>query len=262
MMCLRHLNNMNQIVEFKSVGVNNASTFTGLCSIHDSNIFNRIDNCNININNPSHLFLLAYRSVLRELHAVSLGAAKIQSAYQKGIRLGLWRGDTYSTQGMQAVSHLVNAYYCYLYKKSYDDAFLNRRYNEIKHMVILLKNAEPSIAVSALYSLDDFQTTNDVVRVALNIFPRNGDYIIIFSYLARDERYIDSYLDTISSKKGKAQKDLISWIVLQHCENFVMSPEYFNQLSKNKRENMITLFADTILLNKEYYANAAICLFT
>ena len=47
------------------VGRNSATTFTGLCSKHDHEIFFEIDNNEINSENQQHLFLLAYRSVYR-----------------------------------------------------------------------------------------------------------------------------------------------------------------------------------------------------
>src|SRR5689334_8203934 len=72
-------------VEFRRVGKNTASTFTGLCARHDNQIFRPIDDFSFDVLNPEHLFLLAYRSVLNELHAVMQGAARIQVAYQKRV---------------------------------------------------------------------------------------------------------------------------------------------------------------------------------
>jgi hypothetical protein len=40
-----------------------ASTFTGLCSPHDAEIFRPIDTENFNPRSQEHLFLIAYRSV-------------------------------------------------------------------------------------------------------------------------------------------------------------------------------------------------------
>ena len=59
---------------FKSVGRNDATTFTGLCSEHDRRMFEPIDKATINVLDEEHLFLFAYRSVLRELHADATGA--------------------------------------------------------------------------------------------------------------------------------------------------------------------------------------------
>jgi hypothetical protein len=58
-----------------------ASTFTGLCTVHDAKLFAPIDTKEFNDHDRQQLFLLAYRSVTRELHAVMEGALKIQSTY-------------------------------------------------------------------------------------------------------------------------------------------------------------------------------------
>ena len=64
------------IVAFESIGRHRATTFTGLCGKHDRLIFEPIDKSPIDIRNGEHLFLVAYRSVLRELHATLSGAAR------------------------------------------------------------------------------------------------------------------------------------------------------------------------------------------
>ena len=80
-------------ISFESIGRNRATTFTGLCGKHDQAIFDPIENGAIDVAVEEHLFLLAYRSVLRELHATMSGAIKIQLAYQKKVELGMVRGD-------------------------------------------------------------------------------------------------------------------------------------------------------------------------
>ena len=71
-----------------SVGRNDAITFTGSCSEHDRRIFEPIDKSPINVQDDEHLFLLAYRSVLRELYAVATGAVKNQLGYRAKSGLG------------------------------------------------------------------------------------------------------------------------------------------------------------------------------
>jgi hypothetical protein len=52
-----------------SAGRNEASTFTGLCSAHDADLFRPIDTRELDVNDREQFFLLAYRSVTREVHA-------------------------------------------------------------------------------------------------------------------------------------------------------------------------------------------------
>ena len=61
------------IIDYGLVGRKEATTFTGLCDEHDNEVFRPIDTNDINAENQQHLFLLAYRAVLRELHATMEG---------------------------------------------------------------------------------------------------------------------------------------------------------------------------------------------
>ncbi len=80
-------------IEFKQIGKNKATTFTGLCAKHDNHLFRPIDNGLPDLGTPQHLFLLAYRAVLREFHAVLQNAARFQSTYLKRVEVGLSPGD-------------------------------------------------------------------------------------------------------------------------------------------------------------------------
>jgi hypothetical protein len=56
------------VMKFEKVGRNEASTFTGLCAKHDTELFKAIDTEPLDVDNCEHLRQLAYRSVMREMH--------------------------------------------------------------------------------------------------------------------------------------------------------------------------------------------------
>ena len=96
--------------QFQKVGRNQASTFTGLCAKHDSSIFYSLDTQLFDLNNPEHLFLLAYRSVTRELHAICEGAVRLQGSYQLRVEKGLDPSDAPSPAGMIATEQLFKSW--------------------------------------------------------------------------------------------------------------------------------------------------------
>ena len=51
----------------KSIGLKQASTFTGYCGLHDNDLFTPIEKHALKIN-EHHAFLLAYRSMAKELY--------------------------------------------------------------------------------------------------------------------------------------------------------------------------------------------------
>ena len=74
---------------FQPVGRNLATTFTGLCRNHDRELFKPIEAKPIQTSNLQHLFLLAYRAVLKESHDSRKAAIGLQLSFQEGIERGI-----------------------------------------------------------------------------------------------------------------------------------------------------------------------------
>ena len=74
--------NRKQVLDLRLVGRNEASTFLGLCEEHDRKLFEPIDKRPIDANNQEQLFLLAYRSMLKEYHVTFDGFNRIHQGYQ------------------------------------------------------------------------------------------------------------------------------------------------------------------------------------
>jgi hypothetical protein len=76
-------------ISFERVGMRKATVFTGLCASHDTCLFRPIEANVLDLGNPEHLFLLAYRAVLRETHVCLEAATRLQSVYMKKVKLRL-----------------------------------------------------------------------------------------------------------------------------------------------------------------------------
>jgi len=246
--------------EFKRIGKNKATTFTGMCAQHDSGIFRPIDEGLPVLGDPSHLFLLAYRAVLREYHVVLQNAIRFQSVYQKRVAVGLSPGDEPCDYGMFATGHLVNAYDTYQYKRQFDTAYLTNDWSHLKHYILVLKDQAPSIAVSSMFSLDDV-AASETPRVTLSIYPAAPDVVVVFSALPRDAPHVDNYLHRILSSESYFQKYLLSKIILQCCDNFVIDPQYFDAMPQDKVAALRNFFVDTISKNAPAHEDGRLYLF-
>jgi hypothetical protein len=100
-------------------------------------------------------------------------------------------------------------------------------------------------------SLDGMSRNNDWVRVTLNVLPLgNTESAAVFSYLPRDADLVRSGLDRILSSEGVYQKYLLSKLILNNCENFVVSPAYFDQWSAAKLRAITDYFTETLTAGK------------
>lgn len=250
------------VISFEDVGRNQATTFAGFCSEHDSNIFNAIDTNPFSPSDSEHLFLVAYRAVARELHAVMDGAIKIQGTYQKRVEIGIDSGDEPTPAGMLAIEHMMKSYQTYRYKCSFDAALVSRKHDAVSHHVITIHREEPTIAVSSLLSLDGLYRKDDWIRVALNVVPLSTtESAAVFSYLPHDAELVRSGLDRILTSEGSYQKYLLSKLILNNCENFVVSPSYYDQWSTEKRRAVADYFVETLLVGKLEVENRNFYLF-
>jgi hypothetical protein len=236
-------------VEFQDEGRNQATTFTGLCSIHDTELFRPIETAPIDIRNPEHLFLLAYRAVLKELHTVMEWAFRLQQVYMKRVQLGLSPKGKPDAAGALATERLVASYLTYQYKARYDQAYLRKDFSAVAHEVIELVGQAPTVAVSSLTADDEIKTPDDVARIALNVFPRKEGTVAVFSYLANEKQYASRFHAEISQATGDYQKYLLSRLILRCCENFVLSPDYYERMSPGRKAAVQKFFMETLFKN-------------
>lgn len=247
-------------IDFKRVGRHQATTFTGLCSQHDNDIFRRIDDGVPELSDPSHLFLLAYRAVLREFHVCLQNAWRFQSTYQKRVEVGLSPGTEPCNYGLFATAHLANAYECYEYKRRFDQYYLQTDWSQLHHHIIVLKDQPPSIAVSSMFSLDAVDAP-ETPRVTLSVFPAANDVVVAFSSVPNDAPFVTAYLDRILSSDSYFQKYLLSKLILQSCDNFVIAPTYYDALTQDRKDALCEFYVGTIFETAERHEDGRLYLF-
>lgn len=237
-------------IDFSLVGRNQATTFTGLCDHHDQTIFAPIEKNQIRLDDEEHLFLLAYRAAYRQLHATMEVAAKIQAGYLKRVERGLDPEDTPAPAGMFAVERMIVSWGTWRYKAQLDMAHADKEFSVLSHDVITLDVLQPTIAVSALFSVGAVlvRDDDDVLRVHLNVLPLNPTKTaVIFSYLHSDAGQARAVLSHILQSNGFHQRYELSRLILARCENFVLAPRYFDEWPQQKKDNVRRYFIQTLV---------------
>jgi len=233
-------------VSFGLVGRNVATTFTGLCKDHDNSLFAPIDDNEIDTKNKEHLFLLAFRSVLKGLHAAMKAAIDIQSSYMRGIGLGKFDSNNVDLPMKLATEKLQAAYFFDMYKLLYDQILLDRCFGKVLHREFVLNTEIPTLAVSSVFSCDIFSNaTVGPAYMVLNIFPSNNKTKVIFSYL---KEHIDE-AQTIFSHLMFANQHYLKYevfkLVLRKCENFVLAPWIYESFNADQIETILNYFKET-----------------
>lgn len=235
-------------VNFALVGRNQATTFTGLCSRHDDLIFRPIEKGTIKFRDSEHLFLLAYRAAYRELHATMEGAARVQRSYLARVRHGLDPEDSPSPAGLFAINRMLLSWETFNYKSLLDIAHAQRDFGVMTHDVVTLHVERPTIAACSLFSVDHIYVGDDRLRIHLNVLPVDpATTLAVFAYLQPYASQARAFLDRILRSDGAHQRYELSRLILNSCENFVLSPHYFDTWSDQKRSAVRSYFTRTIL---------------
>lgn len=235
------------LVSLRRVGRNMASTFTGLCADHDQEMFRPIDAAAIDLENPEHLFLVAYRAAYREFHACLQTAMRLQTAYLERVDSGLDPPHTPTPAGLLAAHRIAAAHEMFECKVALDDGRARRDFGFMTHNVIRLERQAPTIAVCSLYSVDHLAGTESTLRIHLNVLPLSQtETAVVFSYAAADAGLARAHLDRVLNSSGAHHKYELSRVIVENCENFVLNPDYVASWSDKKRRTVEAVAADVM----------------
>lgn len=151
---------VSKIVRPKKVGINQASVFTGFCSNHDKQIFAPIEDDAFN-KSAYHCFLVAYRSLCRELFVKESAANTFSFAQQ------LDKGKSLSEQVMiqqmakyyGSNNDLTTGDLQYL-KQKLDQMFTAGAYDDLHHLVVELEHPA-RVMTSAVLGYTDWSGVKD-----------------------------------------------------------------------------------------------------
>jgi hypothetical protein len=238
-------------LDFENIGHDEASTFYGLCSKHDSE------------SNPQQLFLIAYRSVLKKLHTLSLEAVRMQKIHEDQVKVGRATTNPSDPVLNMVVACFTRAAGAHEYKRKLDNAYLNKHYKILTHKTFSIKHKMPTVAVSAFYFLGHRMLDNTHVPwVILNVFPKVDETSVIYSCTEEDEKIVSLEIKEILNSSPKRRTWLLSKAIIEATENFVVSPKFWNSLSKEKRQAIISFYQDTLLEGKDFKGDIRdLCLF-
>ena len=224
-------------VVFRPVGRNSATTFTGLCGDHDRELFAAIETIPVQTTDARHLFLLAYRAVLKEAHASRKSAIDVHASYLEGVKKGVYPEDEPSPVGLLAcecmtAAHLVNAV-----KTVFDNAYLQDNWDAVNHQVCFTES-RPTVAVNSMFSTNLWSRFLDAPAfVMFNVFPvAYNKTAVVLSSTADQRPEAMAAFGHILLSRGSYQQYELSKLILKKAQNVVIAPSFFDTLTAQQRE--------------------------
>lgn len=250
--------------EFRSIGRNDASTFPGFCQTHDADIFRPIDTKPLDVMDLEQLFLLAYRSVSRELHAIMDGAVRIQGALNFLVETGEVPSNEASGPMIEATVQLLKSWGMYKYRsKFFDSAILRKQFGGIKHSVFKFENEKPILAASSFFSIKPPKRPGHLFPgVSLNVVPTSiSESLVVFSYASEHSGDVRRYIAPIILSTGETRKLRLSEMIVCRAENFFVTPSKVASWTDDKRRTIETVFKETMLRDQDPAENKELMLF-
>jgi len=159
-------------LEFSKVGRNEATTITGLCSAHDTQLFKEIDTELFDEDNCVHRRQLAYRSVMPELSTELENAVRANAMHYE-----LYRADKKDPETSETVflhlwkDWMVKSQKGYRYRRRhFDGPMENGKEPNLRHLIIEMERQVPALACSSLFSTS-VTSDGDIIGATLNVVP-------------------------------------------------------------------------------------------
>ena len=230
---------------FKRVGSNDATTFAGLCAQHDTELFAPIDQRPLNLEDSEQLFLLAYRSILRQAHAIPTAARAVERVREKRARLELPEPGEAAVEGRPVRSLRHDVEPMGEEKRAYDQAYLDGRFEDVEHEIAWTPHSLPSLAVSSFFSIGYNSWSSQNMPVALNVFPHDGRHAIVFSFRKPSKVITQGLVFALKRTTGEERFRAVSLLVLKNSDNFVLRLSLYNSFGEAQKQVMRDYFLGT-----------------
>jgi len=236
-------------VEMKLVGVREATTFPGLCSRHDGELFRSVDVPSLVRPNSEQVFLLAFRSVLRALY-VARWMAHHRSRLADTIETRAPRSMEFD-MAIAVRAHLaaqklesIAALYAEAHRQQAFGAF-----RELKglHLPLL------PFAVSGYFEPNWEQEGRPLLPpekgprafLTLNVVPSEEGSVVLFHYPVQFKERLDGFLEPFRRRDPWDFVDRTWEAALRYCDNVVVAPRLWDAVSQGLKDRILEFCSAT-----------------
>jgi hypothetical protein len=248
---IENLSRNNGILEPVLLGVRNASTFTGFCSIHDDAIFAPLEKAPFTAT-PEQCFLLGYRGMARERYT------KQSSARMSPLRRLADRGKRIDRQ---VEIQMLNQLFEYGLAAALNDTqaqmdeyaarLKSGDYSDVRAYVIETVGPPPVMCSAGWLPSSDFEGTElqDIAQskrlAAMSVTAMWGGEkgVVVFQWLAQDDDVCHAFVDSVARLSDDQIGPALVRLMFEHFENVHIAPAWWEALAYPVRTSLINRMA-------------------
>jgi hypothetical protein len=232
------------------IGINEASTFTGFCSKHDSELFKPIENEPFRIC-EEHSMLLAYRAICRSLFEKEMMykcllqvagiidrgmAPQLQYYHQQRINIELFKLNL-------DIRDLRNL------KRSYDEALTHKDYSKTKYYILSFDSVPEIQCSDAMAPICDYEgnklrepiAVGALDALTFSIIPTSNTGKIAFVWLGDSAICLD-FIASIHKLVNDKLPNVAIRFALSYLENYYWAPTWWDSLNQATKNHIIGKF--------------------
>jgi hypothetical protein len=230
------------------IGVNRASTFTGFCAKHDTELFTPLETERFT-GTAEQCFLLGYRALAREIYTkkASASLSDLRSQADKG-------RDEHDQFHIQMTNFLFNAGLAAgnrdneLHKGEFDKRLTACDYNDVQAFIVALESV-PDVMCSAgifpertfsntpLQDIGDVETRGQLLTLS-SFADDDGGYIVL-TWLPDSDEVCSQFVKSLDSIPDETLTSALIRLMFEYCENVFIRPEWWESLSTNQQVALV-----------------------
>lgn len=249
--------NNDSLINFRGIGINEASVYPLFCAKHDSELFESFENKNILKITQKHSFLLHYRILNKALYLKEI----LYEVYTKAIQELKENEKFIKIEDLQNFKDFINELTKIVnvigiepkmlihQKENLDKLLMQSNYkNQSYYAIVIDKIPEIQCSTTWIPTLDfdsnelfDLDNHNlHVPSISIDILAFEEKGIILFSWNSANEytyseaniKFIKSLDNIVNSEKPMA----ILHLIFSFSEDIFISPSWLDSLDNNKKE--------------------------
>lgn len=242
-----HVEPAGLLVKPESIGINNATTFSGFCSKHDTELFYPLETSEFRFLNKQ-IALLGYRAVCRELHSKEAEIAATDSAWSycsvnpdiKGFREKSERHQIMRLARCNGRANLVKA-------KGHHAELIS---NDSSLRFYCIEFSEPPVYFNSSaflpewdfdgQKLQDLNSIDDFKPICFSAWAAGNRAAAVFCWHESASRVCVPFIDSLRRSKPERLANRILSMAFEASENVVFRADWWEELSEIDRRRIVS----------------------
>lgn len=204
-------------IYFKRIGINEVFSFNCFCNKHDTSLFDKIENHDIDFSNYEHLLLLKLRTVLNEKNKKEIVIKQheiLKNEYSQTVDVSnLHDYNEQEKIGLVDLEKIESKIWSDL--KSCDESFIFKvREFEFKEVCLSAYFTYETTNELEEYKNKHGNYPDEISDIFINFFPYKKKSILVMSYMKKNEDIVKGYVNSFFSESQRRVERRITNLML------------------------------------------------